>query len=131
MLLMGGPEFFVYTTGISSSGEGGTITASVQYQSDGDIQISTTDGTSDVGDWIKPKTLAPGSYTIRAHVNSGTLAGSSSAVDSDLALSSSRAWAVERASTGTTTANVTFTIKDGGGNTLKTGTVDISSTRTD
>lgn len=124
-----GALLHVHTDAVSSNGGGGTITASIAYQNDGDIQTDTTDGSVDVGDWITPKALAPGSYTVRAHVDSGTLAGTSSAVDTDLALTSTRSWGVEQAVVGTATATITVTLKDGSGNTLATGQVTISATR--
>jgi hypothetical protein len=123
----GGPEFFVYTTAINSSGDGGTIEASVQYQSDGDIQVDSTELTGDVGDWITPKSLAHNGCTIRAHVDSGTL--SIGTVDTDLALSSSQGWGVSQASVGSVSATITITIKNAGGGTVKSGQVTLSATR--
>lgn len=83
-------------------------------------------GTVDSGNWVTPTTLAPGSYTIRAHLNSGdTPAGS--ALDSDLALTSNRSWNVSVPSSGSSTAVLALTLKDGGGNTVATATTTITA----
>jgi len=93
----------------------GVAVANISYESDGDV-IATTiaDGAVDVGDWIAPKAAAPGAYTIRAEVLSGSLAAGSSATDTDLALTSTHSWGVEQVGTGTTTATIRLTIKLGG-----------------
>jgi len=93
----------------------GVATAYISYESDGDVISSTiAGGAIDVGDWITPKTAAPGAYTIRAEVLSGSLAAGSSATDTDLALTSTRSWGVEREGAGTTIATIRLTIKLGG-----------------
>lgn len=128
LLAAGGPLFKVHTSAVSSNGDGGAITASIAYQNDGDIQTDTTDGSLDVGDWISPKALAPGAYTIRVHVDSGTL-DSGDSVDADLALSTTRSWGISQAAVGSKSATITVTIKDAGGNTVASGQVTLSATR--
>lgn len=93
----------------------GVATAYISYESDGDVISSTISrGAEDVGDWVTPKTAAPGGYTIRAEVLSGSLAAGSSATDTDLALTATRSWGVEREGAGTTIATIRLTIKLGG-----------------
>lgn len=85
-------------------------------------------GVLESGNWVTPTLYAPGSYTIRAHLNSGTaLTGSS--MDTDLALSSNRSWTLTEAAVGTLTSNVTLTLKDAGGNTVKSATFNITAQR--
>lgn len=122
-----GALFHVHTGSVSSSGEGGTITASIQYQSDGDIVSSTTNGNVTEGLWVTPAALAPGAYTIRVHVDSGTL--SAGTEDTDLALTSNRTWTVSQADVGSSSATLTFTLKDGSGNTVASGQMTLSATR--
>lgn len=87
-----------------------------------------TSGVLQSGNWVTPTAFAPGAYTIRVHQNSGT-AVTGSALDTDLALSSNRTWTLTEAAVGTLTANLTLTLKDGGGNTVKTATFDITAQR--
>jgi hypothetical protein len=66
---------------------------SISFESDGDI---ITNGFSivDAGDWISPKSAAPGSYEIRATLNSGdTPVGT---LGSWLALTSTRTWSLTK-----------------------------------
>ena len=93
----------------------GAAAAYVTYEPDGDvITITNSNGVVDVGDWIVPKAIAPGAYTIRAEVLSGTLSASSSATNADLALTSARSWGVEHVGPGSATATIRVTIKLGG-----------------
>lgn len=69
--------------------------------------------------WITPSGLAPGSYTIRLDVDSGT-SPTGANTGQDLALTSNRSWTWTRNTSGETTANITLTLKDGGGNTVAT-----------
>lgn len=96
--------------------------ASLTFQTDGD-RIATTiaGGAVDEGDWITPKDAAAAfnaQCTIRAHIDSESGVGlddaGSSAVDSDLALSTERAWSVNQSGAGTASATLTFTIKYNG-----------------
>lgn len=97
-----------------------TGAASLKFETDGDRIASTNLGTVDEGDWITPKAAAAalnGQCTIRAHVDSSTGSGlnaGSSAVDSDLALSTERIWIVTQAGVGSSSATITFTIKFNG-----------------
>jgi hypothetical protein len=128
--IAGGPTFFVETTAVSDNSPS-PASAFITYESDGDVVATTAlDGAVDRGDWISPKALAPGAYTVRAHVDSGSLDGASSAVDSDLALSVSRGWGVTQAVAGANTATITVTIKDGGGNSVAVGQIALTATAT-
>lgn len=96
----------------------GNAAAALSFQTDGD-RIATTvfGGAVDEGDWITPKALAAslnGQCTVRAHLDASSgagLDGSSSALDSDLALSTERAWVVNQTGVGTSSATLTFTLK--------------------
>lgn len=71
----------------------GTSTATFTLESDGDIsQFKTSTGTADIGDWISPKTAAPGSYEVRATLFSG--APISGTTNTWLALSTTRSWSL-------------------------------------
>lgn len=71
-------------------------TASIEFQSDGDIiTFSSSDGVSiDQGDWISPKSAAPGSYEIRATLVSGDTP--SGTFNTWLPLTSNRTWALTK-----------------------------------
>lgn len=82
--------------------------------------------------WVNPThmaaSIAASGLTIRLDVNSGT-APSVGVTGTDLALSSDRLWNWARSTNGTTTANVSLTLKNGAGNTtLGPVTFDISVT---
>lgn len=80
-------------------------------------------GTFESGNWVTPTSVAPGAYTIRAHrVSGGTPNGD--ALDTDLALTTSRSWTVSTVG-GTSLTNLTLTLKDGGGNVVATSNVGI------
>ena len=98
------------------------------YESDGTISTFLTQGSDNadsLGNWIDPLSSAPGTYEIKATLNSGSL--SSGTTGTWLALTSDRSWSVSRSTTGTTTANLTIEIRDNGGPTLDSGTVIISA----
>lgn len=86
-------------------------TAQVVLKTDGTY---TSTGTAS-GNWITPTSLAPGAYTIRAHVNSGSTP-SGSALDTDLALSTQRSWLITQSGPGSKVCDLLLTIKDGVGN---------------
>lgn len=91
--------------------------ASLKFETDGDRIAATNLGSVDEGDWISPKSLAASlnsQCTIRAHLDSSSgsgLGGGSSALDSDLALSTERTWVVSQSGVGTSSATLTFTLK--------------------
>lgn len=88
-------------------------TAQVVFATDG-----TGTATNQAGfNWVTPTSLAPGAYTIRAHVAAGSTP-SGSTLDADLALSSQRSWLVTQSGAGTTSSTLDLTLKDGGGNTV-------------
>lgn len=114
MAAMGGPRVQHPVGAVTDNSIINVAVAYISYESDGDVIATTSAGAMDVGDWIVPKTAAPGAYTIRAEVLSGSLAAGSSATDTDLALTSTRSWGVEQIGAGTTIATIRLTIKLGG-----------------
>ena len=59
---------------VNSFSDTNFVIASVTFESDGDIKsFSSTDGTNDIGNWVAPKTDAPGLYEIRATLLGGNL----------------------------------------------------------
>lgn len=68
--------------------------ASISFESDGDIMTVGDLGTVDEGDWISPKASAPGSYEIRATLVSGDTPGGT--LGSWLALTSNRTWTLNK-----------------------------------
>lgn len=85
--------------------------ARIDFESDGDITSITSVGSVDSGDWITPKAIAPGSYEIMAHQNSGDAV--TGTLDTWQALSSSRSWSLEQIVAGEQSANLTISIRLG------------------
>jgi hypothetical protein len=106
----------------------GAYSVGIQFTTAGDINKVDTVGSTDIGDWISPKGLASGNYTVAAHQVSGTAVGGS-ALDTDLALSSNREWDLLRSSPGTNNAQITLTLKYLG-TTVKTATLNLQATAT-
>jgi len=117
-------------TAVADSSAGVAAVGTLNFTTAGGYScVGNTLGTTQSGNWIVPTTFAPGSYTIRLHLNSGTAPGSGPALDTDLALSSNRTWTWTQAAPGTTSANLTLTLKDGSGNTVLTSTLSVSVVR--
>ncbi len=92
---------------------GATCTASITYESDGDI---TAAGNSvfptDRGDWISPTSAAPSLYQIRATSASGTAIGT---FGTWLNLTTSRTWTVTQTLPGIKSDDITIEIRFNGG----------------
>lgn len=85
-------------------------------------------GSGSLEQYVTP-TSSASAYTIRAHVNSGTTP-TGSTMDSDLALSSTRSWSLSQGVAGTTTCNLTMTLKRvSDGATVATATIILTATR--
>src|SRR5881394_1429439 len=67
------PTFAIFAGTVTDTAlTGGAAAAGIIYQADGTIRgITNTAGSFGVGNWVTPTTLAPDSYTVRAHVVSG------------------------------------------------------------
>jgi hypothetical protein len=102
---------FVTATRVAS----GTAVTVYQLASTGDINRTVNTNTTDIGDWITPKSAASG-YEVFATLVSGTL--TSGTTGSWLALSSSRSWNVNRSTFGTSTAVVGLQIRKVGTTTV-------------
>lgn len=86
--------------------------ATVGFHPNGEVTTTTfTDGNEYVGDWIMPKGAAPGPYSIRATLISGSL--DAGTVDTDLPLTSSRSFGLFLQGAGGKTARVLFELKLG------------------
>lgn len=111
---------------INAGGGGASITVAIN--SNGTYTVSgSSSGLLASGNWVMPTSLAPGSYTIRAHLSSGgPITGSTQ--DTDLALSSGRSWTLTVAASSSNSAGILLTLKDGGGNTVATITCNIDAT---
>lgn len=107
----------------------GTCSVSLAFESDGDIAATTTSsGSTDAGDWIAPKAAAPGSYEVLLHQDSGdALDGGSAALDTWLALSSTRTITMTQTGAGVKSASFTVSIRLGS-TTLSSGTFTLSAT---
>ena len=106
----------------SNSGNAG---ATYTLTSTGDVITNTTlNGSADIGDWINPKSSAPGTYEVRADVVFGTVTGASTGAW--LALTSSRSWIVDNATPGGVSARLTVSIRLSG-TVLTTATVNLSA----
>lgn len=125
MSATGGPRLQIPVGSVVDSFLGGAQ-ASIAFTSDGDVTTTTlSDGAVDAGDWIVPKGAAPGPYTIRATVTSGSL--DEGTADTDLALTSTRSFSVVQAGAGTKSATVTFQLKLGS-SVLASRSVTLSAT---
>jgi len=105
---------------VDISGGGGAIDvaegaafAQIAFESDGDIVSTTSVGSSDDGDWIAPKAVAPSAYEIRAHKDSGATPDGS-ALDTWLPLTSNRSWSLTQSGAGAKSASLTISIRIGG-----------------
>jgi len=77
----------------------GGFSTAAEYRliSTGEIRVFTNSfGLQDVSDWASPKSLAPGSYEARVDLGPGSASLASGTVGSWLALTSDRAWRLER-----------------------------------
>lgn len=110
----GAPRVDISGGGGASDTQLGVAFAAVGFENDGDVTSTNTSGSADAGDWISPKAAAPGSYEIMAHQDSGdTLGAGSDALDTWLALSSSRAWNLTLSAPGSEAAQLTISIRLG------------------
>ena len=121
MQTQSGDTIIVPTRTITTQFVSGTNTASVQFQSDGDIVAPSGTPSASLGDWVDPKSSAPGDYEIRATVTSGTL--SSGTTNTWQALTSSRTWSIT--SSGSKLTQVFFEIRDSSGTVLDDGTITL------
>lgn len=88
-----------------------SVTASIKFQADGDIETFTTDGgTVDSGDWIDPKSQAPGLHEIRVTSVTGTGGTFTGTQGTWEALTSDRTWSLTATGMGTV-ASRTFTVE--------------------
>ena len=111
----------VPTRTITTQFVSGTNTASVQFQSDGDIVAPSGTPSASLGDWIDPKSSAPGDYEIRATLSSGSTP--SGTLNTWQALTSSRTWSLT--GTNSATSQIFFEIRDGEGTVQDDGTITL------
>lgn len=108
----------------------GTVTtaASISLTSSGTVTFATGWlGSGTLENWITPQTNMS-DYSIRAHVDSGSTP-TGSALDTDLALSSTHTWTIAQTGTGFNAATLTMTLKRiADGVTMDTATYDLSVT---
>jgi hypothetical protein len=103
----------------------GSAEASYSLTSGGDVFGTTTlNGAIDIGDWISPKSAAPGSYEVQADVIYGSVTGS--ATGSWLALTSTRTWTLSLVGSGSEAAALTVSIRLGG-TVITTATIDLEA----
>ena len=117
------------TGGIDQGASSGTNSSSINttFNTNGTFTtVGENAGTIESGNWVTPTSLAPGSYTIRASLAFGT-APSGDTLDTDHALSSARSWALSQSGVGSKTCELTLTLKDGGGNTVASGTLSLTA----
>lgn len=109
----GGGGVLLADRGVFDS-NGGSASASYRLTSTGDIeQINTLFGVRDIGDWISPKSGAPGTYEVRADLASGSRPISSGTLGSWLALTSSRTWTLQSSDVGSHEAQIVVQIRQG------------------
>lgn len=110
-------DVFVTATRVAS----GTAVALYELRSTGDIFRTVNTTSTDIGDWITPKSAASAGYEVYATLNSGSLTGGTTG--SWLALSSNRSWNVNQSTTGIKTAVIGLQIR-------KTGTTTVLASAT-
>jgi hypothetical protein len=98
----------------------GTAVAGYVLASSGDINRLNNANTTDIGDWITPKSAASG-YECKATVSLGSL--SSGSTGSWLALTSDRSWTCNQSTPGTKSATIVVEIR-------KTGTTTVLDSAT-
>ena len=101
-----------------------TAGASFSLENVGDVSKTTSSGSTDLGDWVRPKGAAPGSYECRATLNSGVTP--SGTLGSWLALTSTRTWGLVQSTIGSTTCVLTVEIRRGT-TVLATSTVTLNA----
>ena len=121
MQTQSGDTIIVPTRTITTQFVSGTNTASVQFQSDGDIVAPSGTPSASLGDWVDPKSSAPGDYEIRATLISGTTP--SGTLNTWQALTSSRTWSITASNT--RSAQIFFEIRDGEGTVQDDGTITL------
>lgn len=105
--------------------DSGASSCSYTLKSNSEIeQFTSIIGFLPIGNWVSPTSAAPGSYECRADLVSGTL--SSGTTGSWLALTSDRTWNLTRLSPGSSSAELTISIRLSGV-TLATCTVNLQS----
>jgi len=124
---IGGDRVQLSNVSVSSIGAG-SQTATYTLESDGDVMSnSTIFGPVDEGDWVTPKTSAPGTYEARATLDSGdTPTGT---LNTWQALTSNRAWSLTQATVGSQQAILTIQIRKGSGAALASATVTLEVER--
>jgi hypothetical protein len=130
MLLAGrGDTLQLSNQNLTDTGVGTPAFIDYDLTSGGAVTFSSLNiGSGSLEQNVDPATSA-GGYSIRAHVNSGTTP-TGSVMDSDLALSSTRSWSLSQGAVGTTTCNLTMTLKRiSDGATMATATVVLTATR--
>lgn len=114
---------FISSTRVAS----GTAVSTYTLSSTGDINQTVNTNTTDIGDWITPKSAAA-NYECFATLSSGTL--SSGTTGSWLALTSSRSWTRNQSTNGTSTAVIVVQIRKTGTSTvLDTATITLEANR--
>jgi hypothetical protein len=103
----------------------------IDFTSGGDVVWNTiNNGSPVISNWVAPTSFAPGAYTLRADITSGSLDGGSAATGSDLALTSNRFWSRSRATgggAGSTACALNLTLKNAGV-TVATASVTLTAT---
>ena len=87
-----------------------SASVSLAFKSNGDVELITGVGTTQVGKWVIPTGLAGAGYEIRATLNSGSFG--TGTMGSWLGLGSNRTWANSQSGSGVTTGNATFEIRN-------------------
>lgn len=103
--------------------------AAITYASNGQINVSTLSaGSTLVGYWVLPTSVAPGDHEIRVDVTSGSLSGGSNATGTWLALTSSRTWLVAQEGIGFRSVSFTVQIRDASDTVVASGSITLSAT---
>lgn len=90
MMLGSGTGVVTVPVGNYSAVASGSASCTVRFNPDGTYEVLRTGQTTLVGNWLTPAALAPGGYTLRATLTGG--AGVTGSFDSDLPMTSARAW---------------------------------------
>lgn len=107
------PSYYLEVFKVSPEG---SVSAIFSLESDGDIVFYNDGAPLDLGDWVSPKSAAPGPYSVRVVVTSGTLdAGNTNVWES---LTISREWNITQTGIGIRSVIFELSISDDGGTTV-------------
>ena len=128
----GGASFNLFGGTITDTGVGSAV-AGIRINSDGTTDENVGGSFSQINaasDWVIPNGVAPGSYRVRATLQSGTTPTTNPGLGTWLALTSNREWRNTAGTSEVVTSTLLIEIDDGAGNVQASGTYTIEADTT-